>query len=1118
MKTRLISLTSIAFLFTSSFAAAEWMKENEAPVSIVDSSDDVIIDADGNFESTRTSEMKVLNEQGRNALVLQTIPVIPDAMTVTFVSGSSKTDGVETPVNPKQVITRSAQGPQQGISHLKEMVIPFDNLKIGSTTKYTVKVKSKKMMVKGLFQQSYVFGVHAPEYAGRAKIKSLIPIYTQINDPWGAVSTKESKEGNYYVFEFTQTKPIFKVPEKELLSIITRGQMSRIDVSTMNNWNTFVAPIATKYEDILNVKTLPETFKRIVKKANAGKTTNEKIDIVTSELSSIMTYKGTWTSFEKMYIAQPLAKIAKVKTGDCKDFSLVTTAILRSMGIDAKIALVMRTPRSSGVTIIENDGKPLVNPNLFNHAIVKVQTDGKTLWVDPTNIVSNSSYINTDIADSLALEVNTATQGLEKIPYSDAASSLLTFDKEILIRQDTTSDISGSFTASGEYAKSILEAYFAKSEDTAKKVLKNYLRTEVDNNVTFPGVAFRNRIASKIQGKFLSAGEEIVKWDDQKLYLDVGFPTSIAVYLAYQGYRSTDAYLPATYSEKTVTRVKSYNVVGYPPECTLITPWYRFTRAYIKDTNGFRVEDDLQVTKSAISAKEINSDTFKNHVAAIRTCATDRFVQIKPATKDVTKQDVVYTMEKAQLEYDQRTTKGIKNAYHIVNNILSTSPANKEATILKARILRNLNGTSEDATKYNAYLDEAESILKPIAQQNPNDPKVLQQLTWNAVIKKDTTNLSKLFNDAYKVSTKDFDLYILGGTVLEELKQNNAAMGSYSKALTTAQSNGNRRFAASSLANLLVTMNDIPKAIAYYKYAIDLEPSQSSITIQNAIWTLRKSGHTDVAISFGEEVLRKVQSDAGHINLAEAYADKGMKSLYQKADNPLDIAKNQDLAEASFSKGLTHSTNNASCLGGMFEVYAKRALKDRNPMTAQRALKYLDKAMNTNRLDPDAYEDKKAIIFAIMEGKDTSRMPANLFEGPTKTVVAIKPNVVPSVSPTKAPVAAATPNKTAEATPTKTPASVTTTTAPVVAPTPATATATATSVPASPPAEKTQDQTTAAATTAPQAAPAQASPTVSAPIAHAVAGGTPATVPPTIKNAPPVSTVPVAPADPAAAK
>jgi tetratricopeptide (TPR) repeat protein len=1098
MKKRLFSLTSIAFLFTTSFAHAEWMKEKEAPVAIVDTSDDVTIDADGNYESIRTSEMKVLNEQGRNALVLQTVPVIPDAMTVTFVSGSSKTEGIETPVNPKQVIVRSAQGPQQGISHLKEMVIPFDNLKIGSTTKFTVKVKSKKTMVKGLYQQSYVFGVHAPEYAGRAKIKSLIPLYTQINDPWGVVSSKDSKEGNYYVFEFTQTKPVFKVPEKELLSIITRGQMSRVDVSTMNNWNAFVTPIATKYEEILTVKNLPETFKRIANKTKIGKTTSEKIDIVTSELASIMTYKGTWTSFEKMYIAQPLAKIAKVKTGDCKDFSLVTTAILRSIGIDAKIALVMRTPRSSGVTIVENDEKPLVNPNLFNHAIVKVQADGKTLWVDPTNIVSNSSYINTDIADSLALEVSSSVQNLERLPYSDASSSLMTFDKDIVIRQDTTSDVTGSFTATGEYAKSILEASFAKSEDTAKKVLKTYLRTEPDNNVTFPGIPFRNRIASKIQGKFLSAGEEIVKWDDQKLYLDVGFPTSIAVYLAYQGYRSTDAYLPATYSEKTITRVKSYNVVGYPPECTLVTPWFRFTRAYFKDATGFRVEDDLQVIKSRISAKEINSDTFKNHVSAIRTCATDRFVQIKPATKDITKQDVVYTIDKAQSEYDQRTTKGFKNSYHIANNILAATPDHKEATILKSRALRNLNPVGDEEVEYNAYRIESGTILTAIADKYPNDPKILQQLTWNAIYKKDTANLSKLFNEAYKVSAKDFDLYMLGGTVLEEMNQNTAAIGSYSKALAAAQSNGNRRNAASSLGSLLVKTNDIPKAIAYFKYAIDLEPGQASNVAQNGIWFLTQAGRIDEAISFGEEIVRKVHSDAANINLAETYSIKGLQTLHQKADNPLDVAKNQDAAESAFTRGLSHSANNSSCLSGMFEVYAKRAIKDKNPMTAQRALKYLDKALNTNRLDPDAFEDKKALIVAITEGKDISRMPANIFDAPaTKAAVMVKPAISPVTAATPSAPAPAPANPAVAAPPVATTAPAKTP-APVQSPA---VTAPAAAVPAAPvtptktPASVTAPSTPPASAAAPAAPVATVAPAATTPPAAPAAATAPTTAP-----------------------
>lgn len=69
--------------------------------------------------------------------------------------------------------------------------------------------------------------------------------------------------------------------------------------------------------------------------------------------------------------------ILKQRYGDCKDKSRLLLSILTAMNIKAKAALVNSY---NGRKLLQ----VLPTPKAFNHAIVMIQLDGKTYWLDPT--------------------------------------------------------------------------------------------------------------------------------------------------------------------------------------------------------------------------------------------------------------------------------------------------------------------------------------------------------------------------------------------------------------------------------------------------------------------------------------------------------------------------------------------------------------------------------------------------------------------------------------------------------------------------------------------------------------------------------------------------------------
>lgn len=77
------------------------------------------------------------------------------------------------------------------------------------------------------------------------------------------------------------------------------------------------------------------------------------------------------------YRPRSLEQIWTTRYGDCKDGSVLLTAVLRRLGIDTVCALV-NTAYGDDL----QNAPP--NPLSFNHCIVRARVDGRTLWLDST--------------------------------------------------------------------------------------------------------------------------------------------------------------------------------------------------------------------------------------------------------------------------------------------------------------------------------------------------------------------------------------------------------------------------------------------------------------------------------------------------------------------------------------------------------------------------------------------------------------------------------------------------------------------------------------------------------------------------------------------------------------
>lgn len=110
------------------------------------------------------------------------------------------------------------------------------------------------------------------------------------------------------------------------------------------------------------------------------------------------------------------------RVGDCKDKTALLVAILQRLGFDAKPALVSSTARNSLRDRLPGHGA-------FDHAIVRLQLDGHTWWLDGT-LTSQATRLDTRALTPIdwALVVAPETQALEAVKASPIVGDLITYD------------------------------------------------------------------------------------------------------------------------------------------------------------------------------------------------------------------------------------------------------------------------------------------------------------------------------------------------------------------------------------------------------------------------------------------------------------------------------------------------------------------------------------------------------------------------------------------------------------------------------------------------------------------------------------------------------------------
>ena len=601
-----VLILSIIFSFS---ASARYANQNDAQIEVNLSNLEISVEKSGKYTSVVEKEITILNEAGRNNYGSQTLYFTKATSDLEIIEAKSFNDGAWNVVTKESMEIKPLASSEKGFDQKYQILISFPNVNIGSKLYLKYKETVHTPSIENHFQTILDCGINEYTIHSKTKIISEIPFEYKVADIDKNLDVHFVKDKKRNILTMELKKPVFYqlYNEPETNQLDTR-KVSQVYITSIKDYNEMGKYFAPKYDNVLR-QDLPESFAKIVAEAEKIKDENQQIDYVTSSLADIVRYMGSWQTVNGRFFPRDLKVIAETGYGDCKDFSTATAAMLYRLGYKVNSAFVFR----GGDYIESTQTIPVWS---FNHAILTANgKSGKKYWVDPTNFVSMSSGIFSDISSRHSLVLDKAESTYEFIPSIDPKHSSVNREITINLINDKIQYLSKS-ELKGERAMGITGAELQASKAALEESIFTYFSGETkpgNKQINLP--TLKSRIVSDV--KFDFSFEK----DDDRVKSNLGKGVTLSnleqdwanniVKLSEDNVGSTYLGDPNTYNYKTI--IKNYKATT--PEALnfeINSKWFTAKRKCTQAGKDLIVEETASLINPIVLPEEYSLGEFKD--------------------------------------------------------------------------------------------------------------------------------------------------------------------------------------------------------------------------------------------------------------------------------------------------------------------------------------------------------------------------------------------------------------------------------------------------------------------------------------------------------------------------
>lgn len=601
-----------ALIFSVSAPAhARWANLEDMSLEVV-FTNDIDVKKNGEVKYVTQERIKILREDARSFASNFVLYYQKDNEELKILEAKTiSKNGVEYPVDKKFIEDKPLASMPGGFDEERQVRLSFPNIEIGSEIYIKYVYIVKKPILDNFFSTKLNFGHYGYWRDAFVKINSQLPLNIEINDPRKILKIEKDQESGFKNLTIKLSAPLCDSVVSEPDNSITHPKYKTfVTISSAENWEYMAKKFAPEYEKVIN-QPVPEFFNDIIEKAKLAETDIDQLNIVTSMVNDKIQYLADWRSVNGRFFPRSLLQIADSQVGDCKDFSAVTAAILKNLGYIVQPALVLRgTYNISSISKLPYIGA-------FNHAFLKVtstkiKNQPKIYWIDPTNLLSMSQSIFSDIADKKVLILDSQNPSYENSASINPADSTAIYRENINIKENKV-NISCDVDFKGQAVHSLMYMGFYNSPEILRDMLFEYFSGEQlpkEDKLDMQLPQLNSRIVRDLKISFSYNQDH--KMITTNLSPAIQFTTNwLNDVINSVPDQVNDLVIgpPRTIKKHRVITKKAVNLdkLNYKID----TPWLSLVRKFSKNSTGHIVIDDQVVVKTdRISNEDLKTQEY----------------------------------------------------------------------------------------------------------------------------------------------------------------------------------------------------------------------------------------------------------------------------------------------------------------------------------------------------------------------------------------------------------------------------------------------------------------------------------------------------------------------------
>lgn len=349
--------------------------------------------------------------------------------------------------------------------HLRAITVTFSHLRPGVTIEFEEQMDFfRPDEVAPAAWSAFFLQEAMPCRRLRFTLAVASPFKAEVALHHSELSPKEWQDGDYGV----QLWDVRNAPgiEADIWTPPARDYAPWVDVSTLPSW----APVSKHlFKDLEPPVVVREDVRSLAGTlTNSARTERDKASAIYQYLARDVRY-GRHAHEWGIHKAREPGHVLDDLRGDCKDKSAMLVSMLRSVGIDARIAVVLT--RHNGAT-------PFLPANRFDHALVVAQIEGRPLWLDAAAGPYTFGELPANDQGVQALVLDRKEACLLDTPPIESEQHGITRDCRGDLDEHGNYAFRATVHAKGDTAAGFRIQYLGRAEDQRRRQLEQYVVSE----------------------------------------------------------------------------------------------------------------------------------------------------------------------------------------------------------------------------------------------------------------------------------------------------------------------------------------------------------------------------------------------------------------------------------------------------------------------------------------------------------------------------------------------------------------------------------------------------------------------------------------------------------------